>query len=47
MEQSSSEVGSRSAIEEIRHILRNLKVHYRVHKSLQLVPVLSHMNPIK
>jgi len=42
----SSDANSHLAHQEIPHLLWNLKVHYRVHKITQLVPILSHMYPV-
>jgi hypothetical protein len=47
MEQSPSwEANSHSASQEIFLLLWNSKVHHRVHKSPQLVPVVAQMNPV-
>jgi len=47
MEQSPSrEVTTHSANQEIPYLKRNLKVHYRVHKSSSIVPILSQMNSV-
>jgi hypothetical protein len=46
MEHGSWEAYSRSASQEIPHPFWNLTVHCRIHKSLSLVPILSHMNPV-
>jgi hypothetical protein len=42
----SWEANSQSAAQEFANILWNLKVHYKVDKSLPLAPICSHINPV-
>jgi hypothetical protein len=47
MGQSPSwEANSLSATQEILRLLWNQKIHYRVHKSLSLVPNLTQLHPV-
>jgi hypothetical protein len=42
----SQKASSRLAIQDIYHHLWNLKIHYRVHSSLLVAPILRQMNPV-
>jgi hypothetical protein len=43
---TSRDVSIYSNTQEIHSVLRNRNVHYRVHKSSLLVPILNQMNPV-
>ena len=43
---TSSEANQFSDSQEIPHILWNLNVHYRIHKCLQPVSILSQLDPV-
>jgi len=46
MEDSPWEANSHSASQETPHLSWNIKVHYFVHKSLSMTPILDQINPV-
>jgi hypothetical protein len=43
----SSDATSHSFTKEFPNSLQKMKVHYHVHKNLQLIPILNQINPVQ